>query len=206
MIQGEKGTQEGIIMNTATPLRDSRKIAAIKNLLHDRPRDFCLFTLGINTALRGSDLLTLQVKDVLDERGDIRDRLRIRQSKTGKEQEIKLNRSAKEALERYLSESSSDFSHYEYDATLFPGKNPGKHLTRRQLTKLVKQWAEMVGLTQGSYGVGTLRKTWGYQARKQGIPIELIQAKLGHGSPSITRRYIGITQDEIEDVETQVEL
>jgi hypothetical protein len=36
--------------------------------------------------------------------------------------------------------------------------------------------------------------------------LELIQAKLGHSSPAITRRYIGITADEIEDVESRVNL
>jgi integrase len=47
-----------------------------------------------------------------------------------------------------------------------------------------------------------LRKTWGYMARKyRGTPIELIQEKLGHASPAVTRRYIGITSDEIENVD-----
>ena len=44
-------------------------------------------------------------------------------------------------------------------------------------------------------------------ARKyHGVPIELIQAKLGHTAPSVTRRYIGITDDEIENVENHVNL
>gem|GEM_PF-3396053 len=67
-------------------------------------------------------------------------------------------------------------------------------------------WTEDVGLTQGRYGTPTLRRTWGYQARKRGVPTELVQAKLGHRSPVVTKRYIGITADEIEDVEEQVEL
>jgi len=63
-----------------------------------------------------------------------------------------------------------------------------------------------VGLT-GRYGGHTLRKTWGYMARKyHGIPIELIQEKLGHTTPAVTRRYIGITDDEITDVENRVNL
>ncbi len=52
-----------------------------------------------------------------------------------------------------------------------------------------------------------MRKTWGYMARKyHGITIELIQEKLGHTTPAVTRRYIGITDDEIEDVENRVNL
>lgn len=55
-------------------------------------------------------------------------------------------------------------------------------------------------------GPTLLKKTWGYQARKQGGPIELIMEKLGHNSPIVTKCYIGITDDEIEDVENHVNL
>ena len=72
--------------------------------------------------------------------------------------------------------------------------------------RLINRWCEDVGLTQGRYGTHTLRKTWGYQARKQGVSIELIQAKLGHLSPAITCRYIGITDEEIGEIENRVEL
>lgn len=65
----------------------------------------------------------------------------------------------------------------------------------------------MVGLTRAPHGCHTLRKTWGYQARKTfGIPIELIQAKYGHRSPAVTKQYIGITEDEIDTVEAKVNL
>jgi integrase len=49
-----------------------------------------------------------------------------------------------------------------------------------------------------------LRKTWGYQARIQGVSISQIQNKLGHKSPAITSRYIGIDQEEINNVEKEV--
>jgi len=79
--------------------------------------------------------------------------------------------------------------------------------TRGHAWRLVNRWCREVGLTEGSYGGHTLRKTWGYMARKyHGVPIELIQAKLGHSTPAVTRRYIGITDDEIEDVENHVNL
>lgn len=194
--------------NAAEPIRDPRKIAAIKNLLRDQPRDYCLFTLGINTALRGTDLLSLKIEDVLDDRGEVRETIQLRAGKTGKQQVIKLNQTAREALNYYLSSSDEWTNHkLAFGSHLFRGRSQNdKPLHPAHLTKLVKKWAQMVGLTEGSYGISTLRKTWGYQARKRGIPIELIQAKLGHASPSVTRRYIGITQDEISDVEARVEL
>jgi len=53
-------------------------------------------------------------------------------------------------------------------------------------------------------GTHTLRKTWGYQARKKGITIEQISEKLGHRSSIVTKRYIGINQDEINKIEDEV--
>lgn len=48
-------------MNFVEPIRDRKKIAQIKNLLRGekRYRDLLLFVVGINTALRISDLLPL---------------------------------------------------------------------------------------------------------------------------------------------------
>lgn len=50
-------------MNFVEPIRDRKKIAQIKNLLRGkrRYRDLLLFTVGIDTALRISDLLQLRV-------------------------------------------------------------------------------------------------------------------------------------------------
>ena len=46
------------------PIRKIKHIQTIKKLLADNPRDLCLFTLGINTNLRASDLLQITTGDV----------------------------------------------------------------------------------------------------------------------------------------------
>jgi integrase len=43
------------------PIRDKKAIARIKKLLRDHPRDLCLFVVGMNTAFRANELLSLQV-------------------------------------------------------------------------------------------------------------------------------------------------
>ena len=189
-------------MNPVEPIRDVGKIVEIKRRLRRRsPRDYLLFTLGINTALRISDLLSLRVCDVWEEEsGEVKNFLILRERKTGKDQRIKLNAAAREAIEFYLSQAK--FSPSDW---LFKSPHVETPLSRVQAWRLLNKWAREVGLTD-RIGTHTLRKTWGYHARKQGVPLELIQAKLGHSSPAITRRYIGITADEIEDVENQVNL
>ena len=49
-------------------------------------------------------------------------------------------------------------------------------------------------------GTHTLRKTFGYHAYQQGTDVTLLQKVFNHSAPSITLRYIGITQDDIDNV------
>ena len=60
-------------MNFVEPIRDRKKIAQIKNQRQGQMhfRDLLLFVVGINTALRISDLLQLQIGHFLDEQGRI---------------------------------------------------------------------------------------------------------------------------------------
>ena len=187
-------------MNPVEPLRDMNKIVSIKRRLRkENPRDYLLFVLGLNTALRIGDLLDLHVKDVIDKDGNVRGFLTLRENKTGKDKRVKLNDAAVEAVSFYMQRVKP-----QSDAWLFPGY--GKcALTRQQVWNLINKWCRAVGIND-RVGAHTLRKSWGYQARKAGIALELIQAKLGHASPMVTRRYIGITADEIEDVENHINL
>ncbi|MBA7535907.1 hypothetical protein ES705_28166 [subsurface metagenome] len=49
-----------------------------------------------------------------------------------------------------------------------------------------------------------MRKTWGWMAYKMGIDIQIISEKLGHKSERVTRRYIGVNQEAVNDVEKQI--
>ena len=92
-------------MNFVGPIRDRKKIAQIKNQLRGqkRFRDLLLFVVGINTALRISDLLQLQIGHFLDNQQRMKSRFWIKEQKRGKRQEVVINNSIREALEEYLS-------------------------------------------------------------------------------------------------------
>jgi integrase len=92
-------------MNFVEPIRDRKKIAQIKNQLRGqrRYRDLLLFVVGINTALRISDLLELKVEHFLDDHHHIKRRFWIKEQKQGKRQEVVVNASIKEAFEEYLA-------------------------------------------------------------------------------------------------------
>ena len=189
-------------MNTVEPIREVQKILAIKRILKEQsnPRDYLLFTMGINFALRINDLLSLKVNDVLDKKGEIVEYLHIREQKTKKEKKIKINRAAKEALEYYFKKANVT----DPDNYLFTSYRSNQKLDRIRVWQMIKNWCKEVGLDSKRIGTHTLRKTWGYQARKKGITIEQISEKLGHRSSIVTKRYIGINQDEINKIEDEV--
>ena len=189
-------------MNTVEPIRDIQKILAIKRILKEQsnPRDYLLFTMGINFALRINDLLSLKVKDVLDKKGEIVEYLHLREQKTKKEKKIKINKAVKEALEYYFKKATVT----DPDNYLFTSYRSNKKLDRIRVWQMIKNWCKEVGLESERIGTHTLRKTWGYQARKKGITIEQISEKLGHRSSIVTKRYIGINQDEINRIEDEV--
>ena len=187
--------------NAVEPIRDQRKLAAVKSLLKSEahPRDYLLFVLGVNFGLRIGDLLQLRVGDVLDRQYEVRQSFIIRESKTKKERRITINSSARDAIEFYFSKVGFP----ESDAFLFKSLRSDRALDSVQAWRMIKSWCNAVGV-KDRVGTHTLRKTWGYHARKRGVPIELIQAKFGHSSPSVTRRYLGITADEVAEVENAV--
>jgi integrase len=194
-------------MNTVEPIRNREVITAIKEKLRSQPnpRDYLLFTMGINSALRIGDLLKLKVSDVLDEHGAVKAAIYLRQSKTGKEAKVLINRNMREALNLYFDRVGRDRNPDQY---LFVAehKNTGKPLSKTAAWMLVKDWTQSIGLNGERYGCHSLRKTWGYHARKAGIDINLISEKLGQASPNVTRRYIGIVQDEINEIEDRINL
>ena len=78
-------------MEYVVPIKDIESINRIKSILWKKSkRDYLLFVFGINTGIRISDLLNLQVKDVWDGEKAV-DFLCIPKSEKRKEQAIFIN-------------------------------------------------------------------------------------------------------------------
>jgi len=195
-------------MNFVEPIRDPKKIAQIKNLLRGqkRYRDLLLFVVGINSALRISDLLTLCIGQFLDEQGQIKHRFEIHERKRGKRHVVVINNSIKETLQEYLVaypgiETNPD--HFAFFNT--KSKNYSESIKRGQAWKFITNISKEVGL-HGNFGTHSLRKTWGYHARLQGVDLALIMHRLNHSSIATTKRYLGITDDELREVARRLNL
>jgi len=176
------------------PFIELKDVRSIKKLLADNLRDRLLFIMGINSGLRVQDLLALRIGAVSGLKAG--DRITLKELKTGKENVLILNKEIKDALDGYLAVAEVVDNHYLFKSR--KGKN--YPLTTFAVTKYVKQWAAALNL-KGNFGAHTLRKTWCYHQRKTfGVSWEVIAKRLNHSSPAITRRYLGIQEEEVEEI------
>lgn len=191
-------------MKEVRPIRDKKKIKAIKTLMEERGayRDLLLFVLGINTGLRVSDLLSMKWSLFLDRSGTIEkvnSRISIKEQKTGKAKIFIMNKSIHYAVKKYYA-TLKNVSRDDYIFASHSRKKGYSHsITRQYVWLLLNKYAKMVGI-HGSIGTHTLRKTFGYQLYKKGVSVEYIQKMLNHSSSSTTLRYIGITQEELDEI------
>jgi len=186
-------------MNIVEPIRSENHIKQIRGNLYRQKnkRDYLLFVFGINSGLRIGDILSLKLADVKDKQGNLKDNLEIKEQKTGKTRKVFFNKQIKEALNYYLKKTGI----FDLDQYLFTNEKSkeNKPITRIRAYQLINTWCRDVGI---KYKVGghTLRKTFGYHLRMQGVSIERISNLLNHKNIKVTFRYIGINDDENKEV------
>ena len=196
-------------MRFVEPIRQIQKISQIKNTLRGagQIRDLLLFQLGLNTALRLSDLLSIRVSDLIDELGTPRDFFDVKEVKTGKSNRLTITDGVKATITEYANAYPKIVENPEHFVFFNSRQMPlgSIPIKRGQAWKMIRGWCKDAGL-RGNYGGHTLRKTWGYQARQKAIPLEIIQHKLNHSSLAVTQRYLGITADEIKSACNKLDL
>jgi site-specific recombinase XerD len=184
-------------MQMVQPIKDREKVEVMKKVLRASSlRNELLFVLGINTGLRISDILALQIADVLT------DHIELQEKKTKKKRAIAVNKKVKRLIQRYLELERPGAKENE---PLFLSQKGGKPISRQHAHYILNQAARSVGITE-RIGTHSLRKTFGYFAYKQGIDLSMIQKLLNHSSQSETLRYIGITQEQMDDIVLRLDL
>jgi integrase len=181
------------------PIKDPKDIKTLKDLLRDKPRDYCLFILGINTALRASDLLRIKVKHVRNLKP--MDDLELKEKKTKKYRRLTLNAACIDAITKLLASATFHDDDFLFRSQRPHIKSPEKQvLTVSSVNRLVKDWCSRINL-KGNFGAHTLRKTFGYHQRVRfNTPIPELMHLLNHASQRQTLEYLCIQPEEIRDV------
>ena len=182
------------------PIRDKKQLKEMAGywLKRRNYRNYALIVLGVCTALRISDLIHIAEDDVYDAKaGDFRSHLTITERKTGKQKTIALNKQAIHALRLCFPHRRGGFLFANNRAEPAP-------ISRIQAWRIIKAAAEAVKIA-GCIACHSLRKTFGYFAWKAGtLPVMLMDI-YNHSSFAITRRYLGIAQDDRDQVYLSLE-
>ena len=169
-------------MNYVEPIRDLEKLEEIKEELKRKgTRDYMMFLTGINSGMRISDIIQLNVDDVRNSNGTMKEHITIIEKKTKKEKKFPLCNNLLVEMEKYTR-------NMEQEKHLFESrKGKNKPITTTQAYRIIVNAGERVGIKN----IGTH-----YYKRYKNIAI--LQEILNHSDPSITLRYIGVNQDEID--------
>jgi len=154
-----------------------------------------LVAAGSYTGLRISDLLTLRWDHLLT-----KPHLIITEQKTSKRRRIKING---ELLE--VSRSLFDKCRVQrMDELIFLNSKTGKVFTVQHLNRLLKVIRIKYRLEIDNFSTHTLRKTFGRHIWEQSgyseRAITLLSEIFNHSSYRITRRYLGINDEDIDSV------
>lgn len=178
--------------NLVEPIKSKKDLEKIEAYLEKRnKRNRLIFVFGINTGLRVSDILGLNVEDVKN-----KSYIEIREKKTGKYKRFPLNSKLKALIKDYLKEREILYA-IGAETPLFVGKKHHR-LHRSQVYRFLNEACEQLGIAV-NIGTHSMRKSFGYHFYKKFNDVALLQKILNHSSPAITLRYIGIEQDEIDN-------
>lgn len=179
------------------PIRDLKDLRTLKKLLAEKPRDLCMFTLGVNTNLRASDLLRTTVGQVrhLQPGGHFY----VTEKKTGKQKAVTINKTVFEAIRTLLATMPDALDSDLLFQSRKSDKNRGKALSVPYFSSLVKTWCSDLNL-KGNFGSHTLRKTFGYVHRTVfGTDIPTLMTMYNHSSQKQTLDYLGIQASDVKD-------
>lgn len=191
-------------MSTTQPIRNTEKLKLFKEYFkYEKPniRNYTLIIIGLNSALRISDILPLTYGDIYDfENKEWKTHIVLTERKTGKLNRIYIN----EEIRKVLEEQNCSFRNAK-DWIFCSRIHKEQPLSRYQAFRLIKEAASYAGL-EADISCHSLRKTFGYHAWKQGTPPALLMNIYNHSSYQITRRYLGIDQTDKDEVFEKIRL
>ena len=152
-----------------------------------------LFRIAIDTMLRSSDLLKLQVQDVVSRKGKVCEDFCLTQQKTGMPVMVTLMSSTQTLLGKFIEQENKGREDF-----LFV-KQEENAIHANYFRRLVKKWAGLAGIENvEDYSGHSTRRSKPMVLYEQGTKIGEICKALGHSSLATTLEYLGIEASEVK--------
>lgn len=180
---------------TADYLLWSEMLNLVRKLGNDKNYTFALLiSLGCFWGLRISDLLNMKWCDIINT-----DTLTIIEKKTQKQRTIKIN----EQLKKHILACYNEIKPLSPNNYIFTSQK-GSVYSIQRINIVFKEIKAKYNLKIKNFSTHSMRKTFGREIFNQsGDKAELALIKLAelfnHSNTNITRRYLGISKDELMD-------
>ena len=191
-----------LIVGAKLPLRPMHVWALrVRLQIERRIRDLALFDIALDSKLRGCDVVSLRLPDILAA-GVVRRRAIVIQQKTGRPVQFEITQLTRESVAAWIAAAGLRPGDH-----LFPTRPQASlHLSTRQYARIVHAWVDAIGLEGGSYGTHTMRRTKASLIYRRARNLRAVQLLLGHTKLESTVRYLGIEVDDALEIAEQTEV
>lgn len=169
--------------------------------LEGKARDLALFNLGLDSKLRGCDLVKLKVSDVSCGRS-LLTRTHVVQQKTGCPVQFEITQGTRDSLSAWITQANLSESDYLFRSRV----TDVEHISTRQYNRIFHGWIEKLGLDSSLYSTHSMRRTKPYLIYKKTKNLRVIQLLLGDKKLESTVRYLGIEVDDALDISESIEV
>lgn len=161
-----------------------------------------LFMLGVSTGGRISELLSLTIGDVWQNRAAVTDLLYNRSIVKGGEvsRAVPVNRDGRQAIVDLITWHRERYNTTHKRRPLFPSRNGRgtQRMSRRTAHDVLKAAFEGAGLN-GHLATHSLRKSFAQRLYERTGDIFAVQEMLGHKNVATTQKYLGVNYASVRD-------
>ncbi len=167
----------------------------VESLVKDKKYIWAMYmSLSFSTGLRISDVLTIKWSDIIG-----KDSLVKVEEKTGKIRNIRFSeKTIEKFLKLYVHLGKPNLNRYVVS------NKKGEAMSEQYINRILKDIKKKYSLNVDNFSTHSIRKTfarniWEMNNRSEESLVLLMEI-LNHSSMAITRRYLGITGDEISNI------
>jgi hypothetical protein len=155
--------------------------------MENRVRELALFNLGIDSKLRGCDLVSIRVRDACH--GDqVATRAVAIQDKTQRPVQFEITQATSEAVQQWIKQAR-----LKSQDLVFPSRiHDSPHLGTRQHARILGGWVEGLRRNPADFRTHSMRRTRATLIYRRAKNLRAVQLLLGHSKLESTLRNRGI--------------